>query len=82
MSLSGLCADPAAARRALDARQVGVVELVQAALARADELQPTIGAFAEITQELALAQAQRAQEALLAAARAVPCTASRSPSRT
>ncbi len=63
--MSGLCADPAAARRALDARQIGVIELTQAALERADELQPTIGAFAEITHELALEQAQRAQDALL-----------------
>jgi aspartyl-tRNA(Asn)/glutamyl-tRNA(Gln) amidotransferase subunit A len=66
VSLSDLCADPAAARRALDAREVSVPELTRAALERAEKLQPLIGAFAEITRELALEQAERAQEALAA----------------
>lgn len=66
MSLTELLADPAAARRALDDGEVGVLELTRAALARAAELQPTIGAFAELSHELALEHAARAEEALRA----------------
>lgn len=58
--------DVDAARRALRAREVSAVELAEAALARADSLQPTIGAFATVTPELALAQAERADRHLAA----------------
>lgn len=64
MSLSELLAEPAAARRALDAGEVSVPELTHAALDRAAALQPAIGAFAEVSHELALEHAARAEEAL------------------
>ncbi|HET8672871.1 MAG TPA: amidase [Thermoleophilaceae bacterium] len=66
MSLTELLADPAAARRALDAGEAGVVELTRAALERAAALQPTIGAFAELSHELALEHARREEDALRA----------------
>jgi aspartyl-tRNA(Asn)/glutamyl-tRNA(Gln) amidotransferase subunit A len=66
VSLTGLLAAPAAARRALDAAQVGVLELVESALDRAATLQPRLGAFAELTPELARAQARRADDDLRA----------------
>jgi aspartyl-tRNA(Asn)/glutamyl-tRNA(Gln) amidotransferase subunit A len=66
VSLTDLLADPAAARDALDRGEVGVVELTRAALDRAAALQSTIGAFAELTHELALEQAQREEESLRA----------------
>jgi aspartyl-tRNA(Asn)/glutamyl-tRNA(Gln) amidotransferase subunit A len=66
VSLIELLADSAAARRALDAGEVSVPELTHAALDRAAALQPTIGAFAELSHELALEHAARAEEALRA----------------
>jgi aspartyl-tRNA(Asn)/glutamyl-tRNA(Gln) amidotransferase subunit A len=61
-----LLADAHAARRALDAGEVGVVDLTRAALERAEALQPRIGAFAELTPELALDQAAAAEDELRA----------------
>lgn len=66
MSLTELLASPSAARLALDRGEAGVLELTRAALERASELQPVIGAFAEITYELAREQAERAEESLRA----------------
>jgi aspartyl-tRNA(Asn)/glutamyl-tRNA(Gln) amidotransferase subunit A len=66
VSLTALLAAPAAARRALDAGTAGVEELVEAALERAADLQPRLGAFAQLTPELARAQARRAQDELRA----------------
>src|SRR5262249_27804361 len=43
---------------------VGVVELTRAALDRAAAMQASIGAFSELTHELALEQAERVQESL------------------
>ncbi len=74
MSLTRLLAAPALARRALDRGEVGVVELTRAALDRAATLQATIGAFTEITYELALEQAERVQESLRSGAAAGPLT--------
>jgi len=54
VSLTELLAQPAAARAALDRRELTVLELTEAALARAAELQPRIGAFAQFTAEPAL----------------------------
>ena len=66
MSLTDLLAAPAAARRALDAGDAGVVELTEAALARAEALQPMLGAFATLTPELAREQARTAEAELRA----------------
>ena len=66
MSLTDLLAAPAAARRALDAGDAGVVELTEAALARAEALQPVLGAFATLTPELAREQARTAEAELRA----------------
>jgi aspartyl-tRNA(Asn)/glutamyl-tRNA(Gln) amidotransferase subunit A len=52
--------------RALRAGEVTAVELAEAALARAEALQPAIGAFATLTPELAIAQARAADRALAA----------------
>ncbi|HEY7632682.1 MAG TPA: amidase [Thermoleophilaceae bacterium] len=64
MSLTPLLADPALARAALDRGEVGVVELTRAALDRAAQMQPAIGAFSELTHEFALEHAERVQESL------------------
>jgi aspartyl-tRNA(Asn)/glutamyl-tRNA(Gln) amidotransferase subunit A len=64
MSLTELLARPARARTAIDRGEVGVVELTRAALDRAAAMQPTIGAFSELTHELALEQAERVEESL------------------
>lgn len=66
MSLTELLAAPAAARRALDAGDAGVVELIEAALERAQALQPVLGAFATLTPELARDQARTAEAELRA----------------
>jgi len=66
VSLTDLLAAPAAARRALDAGDAGVVELTEAALARAEALQPVLGAFATLTPELAREQARTAEAELQA----------------
>jgi aspartyl-tRNA(Asn)/glutamyl-tRNA(Gln) amidotransferase subunit A len=66
VSLTGLLASPGTARRALDAGELGVAELAEAALDRAATLQQPLGAFAELTPELARAQARRAEEELRA----------------
>jgi aspartyl-tRNA(Asn)/glutamyl-tRNA(Gln) amidotransferase subunit A len=66
VSLTDLLAVPAAARRALDAGDAGVVELTEAALARAEALQPVLGAFATLTPELARGQARMAEAELRA----------------
>ena len=66
MSLTDLLAAPAAARRALDAGDAGVVELIEAALERAEALQPVLGAFATLTPELAREQARTAEAELRA----------------
>jgi aspartyl-tRNA(Asn)/glutamyl-tRNA(Gln) amidotransferase subunit A len=72
MSLSELLADPARARGAIDRGEVGVLELTRAALARAAGMQATIGAFSELTHELALEQAERVEESLRSGARHGP----------
>jgi aspartyl-tRNA(Asn)/glutamyl-tRNA(Gln) amidotransferase subunit A len=59
-------ADVSAVRRALRDGSLGVVELVRAVLAEAEALQPAFGAFAELTPELALAQAEIAERELRA----------------
>jgi aspartyl-tRNA(Asn)/glutamyl-tRNA(Gln) amidotransferase subunit A len=66
VSLTDLLAVPAAARRALDAGDAGVVELTEAALARAEALHPVLGAFATLTPELAREQARTAEAELRA----------------
>jgi aspartyl-tRNA(Asn)/glutamyl-tRNA(Gln) amidotransferase subunit A len=74
MSLTPLLVDPALARAALDRGEVSVVELTHAALDRAAQLQATIGAFSELTHELALEQAERVQESLRSGAAGSPLT--------
>jgi aspartyl-tRNA(Asn)/glutamyl-tRNA(Gln) amidotransferase subunit A len=66
VSLTDLLASPAAARDALDAGDAGVGELIEASLARAEELQPALGAFATLTPELAREQARTAEKELRA----------------
>jgi aspartyl-tRNA(Asn)/glutamyl-tRNA(Gln) amidotransferase subunit A len=58
--------------RALRAGEVTAAELAEAALARAEALQPTIGAFATLTPELAVAQARAADRELRAGRDAGP----------
>ena len=49
------------ARRMFAARELSPVELVEAVLARADEVEPTINAFAQTFPDLALKQAREAE---------------------
>ncbi|MEA2226471.1 MAG: aspartyl-tRNA(Asn)/glutamyl-tRNA(Gln) amidotransferase subunit, partial [Solirubrobacteraceae bacterium] len=58
--------------RALRAGEVTAAELAEAALARAEALQPTIGAFATLTPELTIAQARAADRELRAGRDAGP----------
>ena len=49
---------------AVRARQVGVVEVTEHALRRAEEIGPTVGAFVTLTPDLALAQARALEDRL------------------
>ncbi len=52
------------AHRLLEARQISSVELTRAFLERINQVEPTIRAFVTVTDELALKQAQQADELL------------------
>ena len=53
------------ARRVISARQMSPVELVTSCLERIEDLNPTLNAVVTVARESALAEAQRAEKALL-----------------